>query len=125
MDSSNSVSQSPIKTSLSSQGYAIYKSRISENELKQIQDDLTITPFVVPGYGSEEDITPYKLFKENTEKIYVPYFYGYSRYKIPEKIKLTEPESINITWSQDRTMRPYQTEIIQTYITAEIGRAHV
>ena len=61
-----------IKTSLSSQGYAIYKSKISPLELKTIQDDLSITPYVCPGYGSEEDITPYKIYKENIEKIYVP-----------------------------------------------------
>ena len=30
---------------------------------------MTITPFVVPGYGNPDDITPYKIYKENDEKI--------------------------------------------------------
>jgi len=104
------------KTALSSQGYSIYKSKITPEELKQIQTDLTITPFVVPGYGSEEDITPYKLFKENTDKIYVPYYYGYSKYGKPQKNKLPTPETINLEWSPTKPMRPYQREIIDTYM---------
>ena len=106
-----------IKTSLSSQGYAIYKSRITPAELQVIQNELTITPFVVPGYGSDEDITPYKLYKENTEKIYTPRYYGYGKYKLPEKCKITDPESVSLEWSADRPMRPYQREIINTYLT--------
>jgi superfamily II DNA or RNA helicase len=104
------------KTTLSSQGYSIYKSKITPEELKQIQTDLTITPFVVPGYGSEEDITPYKLFKENPEKIYVPYYYGYSKYGKPQKNKLPTLEKINLEWSPTKPMRPYQREIIDTYM---------
>jgi superfamily II DNA or RNA helicase len=107
-----------IKTSLSSQGYSIYKNKISTIELKSIQEDLSITPFVCPGYGTDEDITPYKIYKENTEKIYVPFHYGFSKYGTPEKIKLAEPDTIAIAFSADRKMRPYQDEIISTYINS-------
>lgn len=110
------MTEPEVKTSLSSQGYAIYKSRITPVELEIIKNELTITPFVVPGYGSDEDITPYKLFKENTEKIYVPRHYGHAKYGIPERIKLAEPDAINIGFSVERTMRPYQTTIIDTYL---------
>jgi superfamily II DNA or RNA helicase len=110
------MTEPEVKTSLSSQGYAIYKSRITPAELEIIKNELTITPFVVPGYGSDEDITPYKLFKENTEKIYVPRHYGHAKYGIPERIKLAEPDAINIGFSVERTMRPYQTTIIDTYL---------
>ena len=105
-----------VKTSLSSQGYAIYKSLITAQELETIKNDMTISPFTVPGYGSEEDITPYKLYKENTEKIYVPRHYGYAKYGVPNRIKLEEPEPIGISFSAERKMRPYQTEIIDTYL---------
>ena len=105
-----------IKTSLSSQGYAIYKNKISTTELQSIQDELSITPFVCPGYGSEEETTPYKIYKENAEKIYVPFHYGYSKYGIPDRNKLAEPEPTDIAFSADRKMRPYQDEIIATYL---------
>lgn len=110
------TSTSDVKTSLSSQGYAIYKNRISPAELESIKNDLTITPFVVPGYGSEDDIEPYKLYKENPEKIYIPVHSGIARFGTPERIKLAEPEAINIAFSADRKMRPYQDEIINTYL---------
>jgi len=109
-------SNSDVKTSLSSQGYAIYKNRISPTELESIKNDLTITPFKVPGYGSEEDTEPYKLYKENPEKIYIPFHSGIARYGTPERIKLAEPEPIDIAFSVDRKMRPYQDEIINTYL---------
>ena len=105
-----------IKSSVSSQGYAIYKNKINETELQIIQDDLTIKPFVCPGYGSIEETIPYKLFKENTDKIYVPYYYGISKYGKPEKNKLTEPLPINLIFATNRAMRPYQDDIINTYI---------
>ena len=118
----NLVVDLDIKTSLSSQGYAIYKNKITLVELKVIQNDLTIIPFVCPGYGSEED-TPYKIYKENVEKIYVPYHYGVNNFGKPHKIKLPEPEAINITFSIERAMRPYQKDIIKTYLdkAKEIG----
>jgi superfamily II DNA or RNA helicase len=111
------------KTSLSNQGYAIYKNKITEKEVENIKNDLTIKPFSCPGYGNPEDIEPYKIYKENTEKIYVPSFYGRNKFGKPDKIKITEPETINIKFSSDRQMRPYQQEIIKTYITSakEIG----
>lgn len=105
-----------IKTSLSSQGYAIYKNQITPTELETIITDLTITPFKCPGYGNDDDVTPYKIYKENTDKIYVPYHYGYSKYGTPNRIKMATPDPITIAFSQERKMRPYQTEIITTYL---------
>ena len=112
-----------IKTSLSNQGYAIYKSKITEKELETIKTDMTIKPFTCPGYGNEDGVEPYKLFKENSEKIYVPYYYGITKYGKPEKTKIKDPETIDITWSALRPMRPYQQEIIKTYMdrAREIG----
>jgi len=105
-----------IKTSLSNQGYSIYKNQITENEIEIIKNDLTIKPFTCPGYGNLDDVTPYKLFKENEDKIYVPSFYGRNKFGIPEVSKLKTPESINISFASDRLMRPYQQDIIKTYL---------
>jgi len=119
----NTNTNNNIKTSLSNQGYAIYKNKVTEKEIESIKYDLTIKPFSCPGYGNPEDIEPYKLYKENTEKLYIPNFYGKSKFGNPEKIKINEPDTITIAFSQDRQMRPYQQEIIKTYITAakELG----
>ena len=105
-----------LKTSISNQGYSIYKNKITENELEVIRNDLTIKPFTCPGYGNEEDVEPYKLFKENSDKIYVPYFYGINKFGKPEVSKLKEPETTNIVFASNRPMRPYQQEIIKTYL---------
>ena len=116
MSLKNKEDLSSNKTSISTQGYTLYKSKINENEIEKIRNDLTIKPFTCPGYGNAEDITPYKLFKENNEKLYVPYFYGRTNFGVPDISKLKAPDSINILFASDRTMRPYQQEIIKTYI---------
>ena len=112
-----------IKTSLSTQGYAIYKSKITEDEIEDIKTELTIKPFSCPGYGNEEDVVPYKLYKENADKLYIPWFYGRNKFGAPQVIKRLEPESISIEWSAERSMRPYQKDIIKTYLdkAKEIG----
>jgi len=107
-----------IKTSLSNQGYAIYKSTLNEKEIECIKNDLTIKPFSCPGYGNPEDIEPYKLYKENEDKLYIPNFYGKENYGNPNKTKLKEPETTTLAFSTDRQMRDYQKEIIKTYITS-------
>ena len=71
------------KTSISSQGYSIYKNTISEDKLEKIRGELTIKPYSCPGYGNEEDVTPYKLYKENADKIYIPNFYGINKFGKP------------------------------------------
>ena len=109
-----------VKTSISNQGYSIYKNKITENEIEKIKNELTIKPFTCPGYGNEEDVTPYNLYKENDVKIYVPYFYGRNKYGVPEVLKLKEPETINIAFASNRLMRPYQQDIIKTYIDSAI-----
>ena len=105
-----------IKTSISSNGYAIYKNKFSNDIINIIKSDLTIKPFVCPGYGDAEDITPYKLFKENTDKIYVPYYYGFNNYGIPDVNKVSVPITINIKFADMHKMRPYQEDIINTYL---------
>ena len=110
------ISNDIIKTSISCNGYAIYKNKITDSELQMIIDDLTIKPFVCPGYGSTEDVEPYKLYKENPDKIYVPYYYGINKYGKPDIDKLVKPTAINVAFSPERKMRPYQDDIINKYI---------
>ena len=110
------ISNDIIKTSISCNGYAIYKNKITDIELQMIIDDLTIKPFVCPGYGSTEDVEPYKLYKENPDKIYVPYYYGINKYGKPDIDKLVKPTAINVAFSLERKMRPYQDDIINKYI---------
>lgn len=107
-------------TCISNRGVSIYKDKLTNpNHLEIIKNELTITPFICPGYGNEEDIIPYKLFLENTEKIYVPYYYIVTRFNgIPPKSKIIDPINIAITFASNRSMRPYQLEIIKTYITS-------
>ena len=104
-------------TAISNKGVALYKEKTTPEIVEQIKGDLTIAPFVCPGYGNEEDITPYKLFLENGEKLYMPYYFAIEKLGgVPAKNKNPSPDEINITFAEDRKMRPYQEEIIATYM---------
>jgi superfamily II DNA or RNA helicase len=104
---------------ISNKGVSIYKNKISDpNHIETIKDDLTIAPYVCPGYGNEDDIVPYKLYIENTEKLYVPYYYAVSTFGVPKKTKIADPYVIDLSFASDRKMRPYQEDIIKTYMTS-------
>lgn len=107
-------------TCISNRGISLNKQKINDdNYIETIRNDLTIKPIVCPGYGNEDTTLPYKLFLENTDKIYVPYYYGIKKFNgIPQKNKLLDPDIINLQFASNREMRPYQKEIISTYLSS-------
>ena len=112
-------------TSISNKGVILYKTlaitsaSCNDTIIENIKSDLTIKPFVCPGYGNEDDITPYKIYLENTDKLYMPYYYAIAKFGgIPPKSKIPSPEPITITFSSERQMRPYQIDIIATYMAS-------
>ena len=107
-------------TCISNRGISINKTKLNDDVLIEvIRNDLTIKPIICQGYGNEESALPYKLFLENTDKIYVPYYYGIKKLgNVPNKTKLLEPDIINLQFASNREMRPYQKEIISTYMSS-------
>tara|TARA_B100000575_G_scaffold226915_1_gene187561 strand:+ start:7468 stop:9990 length:2523 start_codon:yes stop_codon:yes gene_type:complete len=97
---------------LSSKGYAVYKNNITESQLLEIKKDLTVTPKVCSGYGNDEPES-FSLYKENKSKIYMPYYYGRSKFGKPIHCKFTDIEKINIKFKKE--MRDYQKIIINSY----------
>jgi superfamily II DNA or RNA helicase len=68
------------KKYLSKRGYVIKKKFLTQNEIKMIVNDLTVKPFVSNDYGEEQ---PFKIYLENTNKYYVPKFYGLEKFGCP------------------------------------------
>jgi superfamily II DNA or RNA helicase len=73
-----------------------------------------------PAFGSPgvEDESAFPVYRENTNKIYLPRFYGIERYGFPvlgKEIDLSKVASIDCTF--DKPLRDYQEEIVDTFVS--------
>jgi superfamily II DNA or RNA helicase len=96
-------------------GYTIPKSMIPEKELEFLKTDLFLKP-VVPGpafaQAAAEDAS-FPVYRENSNKMYIPRFYGIERYGMPERSELELGEDINVSFP--KTLRDYQQNIVDVY----------
>ena len=103
---------------LGKKGYSISKSIMTEEDIEFLKKDLFMKPvsmnmnFGAPG-GNDE--TAFPVYRESTSKIYIPRFYGIQRYGLPDKSELQEGDDISIEFT--KTLRDYQTNIVNTYET--------
>nr|QBK88941.1 MAG: A18-like helicase [Mimivirus LCMiAC02] len=73
---------------LSKQGYAISKNQISVELLKKLKRELTVKPRVNLNYGVE--VESYKIFKEDNDYIYLPKYFGITKFGKPSKTIFNE-----------------------------------
>ena len=81
---------------LNKNGYGLLKSNFKEAELQKARRECTVKPFVVSDYNKPE---PFEIYRESKKFLYVPKFYGLSRYGPPENIKIDEGEKIDIKFT--------------------------
>jgi len=65
-------------------GYTIPKSAITKEDEAQLRKELYVKPFVF-GATQNTDVGAFHVFRENTNKFYLPRFYGIKRYGLPDK----------------------------------------
>jgi len=96
------------------QGFTMLKSEMDPADLKDIKTVLTVEP-IVPFSGPKTEVVSFPVFRENEKKIYIPRFYGESRYGgNPAKIELSLGDSISVPFV--KPIRDYQEKIIQVYL---------
>lgn len=97
---------------LGKKGYTISKTTLTPEEEAFLKKDLFMRP-VSHGvsYGVPE--TAFPVYRENTNKMYIPRFYGVSRYGLPTKSEIDIGDSINVSF--DKPLRDYQEKIIGVY----------
>ena len=65
-----------------------------------------------PACGADEAAFP--VYRENAKKIYIPRFYGISRYGLPPKSEISPGENIDVPFA--KPLRDYQDHIIDVYM---------
>jgi len=101
-------------TSLSLQGYSVKKLDFN-SQIAEIKEELTVSPLVISGYGPVKPPS-YKLYKESTNKIYVPKAYGLKRFGVPQTCKVPEGDSINVPFVGQ--LRPEQEAPVEEFLKA-------
>jgi len=103
-------------SALSSRGYSVPKSNLTEDELDNIKNELSVVPFT-PGSPVKPAVN--KLFLESGSKIYVPKCYGLKKWGVPSKIKVNEGKEVNLTFRGD--LRPEQETPVDALYSACIN----
>lgn len=98
---------------LGKKGYTIPKSVLVQEDLDFLRKELLVKPQSFGmGYGTPE-ANAFPVFRENDKKIYLPRFYGISRYGLPPRSEIQEGETISLEFT--KPLRDYQEKIIKVY----------
>ena len=93
---------------LGTRGYTIFKSNLSNEQIRKIKKDLIVKPF-----STHAQEISYPIFRESDRKFYLPRYYGIEDFGKPE-IRLNKGLDIDLEFQG--TLRDYQYNIIDKYI---------
>ena len=98
---------------LGKKGYTIPKSILLKEDDDILRKELLVKPLIVGvSYGAVED-SEFPVFRESTQKIYIPRFYGINRYGLPAKSEIAAGMDIQVDFVKE--LRDYQDNIVDIY----------
>jgi len=103
-----------MKSYIGKRGYVLIKKNWDPSVLNQIKKELLVQPFQCGDYGEPDE--PFPVFSENTQKIYIPKYYGLEKFGQPDEIKLDPGENIDLVFNG--TLRAHQQEPISKCMEA-------
>jgi len=100
---------------LGKKGYTIPKSLLAKEDEEYLRKELFVKPEVAgANYGNQSDENAaFPVFRENSNKFYLPRFYGIHRYGLPPRSEIAQGEDINVPFP--KPLRDYQDKIIDIY----------
>ena len=102
-----------VNTYLGQKGYTIPKNEISIENQKKIRNDLTIKPFIMGSpMGNNQPTFP--AYRESSNKMYVPHYYGVENFGPPKEYKISEGTNIDLEFSGK--LRDYQEPVVNKFI---------
>ena len=102
---------------LGKKGYTIPKSILSKEDLEELYKELYVKPVVLGvnyGGGNSDEENAFPVYRENSSKLYIPRFYGISRYGLPNKCEIQQGDDISLEFA--KPLRDYQDNIIKVYM---------
>jgi len=102
-----------INTYLGQKGYTIPKNEISIEKQNQIKKDLMVKPYT-PGAPGNGSVDSFPVYRESSNKLYVPHYYGVDQFGPPKEIKISEGVDINLEFNGQ--LRENQELVVKTYV---------
>jgi superfamily II DNA or RNA helicase len=96
---------------LGKKGYTIPKSVLLPEDYEFLKNEMYMKPLVM---GKEQMDGAFAVYRENDAKIYLPRFYGISRYGLPPRSEIQQGEDCDIEFVGE--LRDYQQKIVKTYV---------
>jgi superfamily II DNA or RNA helicase len=98
-------------------GYSILKSSVDNDVLAKVKEELTMKPKVNFDMGVKKDNdNTFTLYKETEKRLYIPRYYGFSKFGLPNVCKLTGGSDINVEFNGK--LREYQLEPVNKFLEA-------
>jgi superfamily II DNA or RNA helicase len=101
---------------LTSKGYAIKKTFLTEVKVQELRSELTVAPKVLDRF--QKDILNFPIYAESKTRLYVPRHWGIKKYGEPEANIVSEGLALpeKISFSTKFPPHDFQKEIIETFI---------
>jgi len=98
-------------------GYSILKSSVDNDVLAKVKEDLTMKPKINFDMGVKKDNdNTFTLYKETEKRLYIPRYYGFNKFGLPNVSKLTGGSDINVEFNGK--LREYQLEPVNKFLEA-------
>ena len=98
-------------------GYSILKSSVDNDVLAKVKEELTMKPKVNFDMCVKKDNdNTFTLYKETEKRLYIPRYYGFSKFGLPNVCKLTGGSDINVEFNGK--LREYQLEPVNKFLEA-------
>jgi hypothetical protein len=99
---------------IGNKGYTINKKELDKSQIDFIKSSLNIVPFVNPKVGGVA--SSYPVYRESTQKIYMPRYFGNEHFGPPSENKLYKGDNISVPFVG--SLRDSQIPVVQTYMDA-------
>ena len=100
---------------LSNRGYVIKKQNLELKEINKIKNELTVKPITFGDYN--QNIKPFKLYKENENKLYLPKSYGIKMFNEPDFNYLNQ-NAVKVKLRFNGVLRDNQKPVIDAFMNA-------
>ena len=103
-----------MKSYIGKRGYVLIKNKWDTEEIERVKEELMVKPFVNGDYGNNE--SPFPVYLENSNKLYIPKYFGINKFGDAEKSNISLGEDINLEFNGQ--LRDHQKEPIQKCLNA-------
>ena len=103
-----------MKSYIGKRGYVLIKKDWPASKIVEIKQELTVKPFTCSDFGDTED--PFPVYSENSQKLYIPKYYGIEKLGNADEIRVPPGDNINLTFSGN--LRQHQEEPIAACLNA-------